>query len=183
MAAAAMALFGCGGGDDAACGPGDPAMYEGITGAALSGDPVTIAWEGFTSGPNNDCTPDDGGATSLTIQGTQPESGFAITFCVPRPDTIGGDPVALVYASEEHPGPVEVVDMSAMLDGDCILTKDPDTAPSGTVTFIGLCGDGIDPAGYAISVDANVAGLMACAGGAPEAVTITLSGATAVVAQ
>jgi len=177
MALVLLVQLGTGCGDsEGECGPGDaPAA-----GVSTTVDGVTILYGGFDSSPNNDCTA-PGGPTSLSIHGFQSEPApsvpFSITFCLPRPDQVGSEPVSLANAEL-----VEVVDVSAELEGGCILVLDRSTPPSGTIRFAGYCGSGLSESGYAIELDGAVAGLRICAGMADEPVTMTLGGAAAVTA-
>ena len=185
-AAAACVLGGLGcGGDDAVCGPADAPLAGAAV--AIEGNPGggTIAYGDFTSSPNNDCPPPGGGPTSLTIEGTQtdlaPGERFSMVLCLPRPDEIGGESVAL-----DDDRLVQLIDVNARLDGDCTLRLDASTPPSGTITFSGYCGDGNAGSGYALIFDGSATGTRTCPDGAggstDEPATITLTGSVAVEA-
>jgi hypothetical protein len=177
LAALAALAAGCGGGGDGDCGPGG-APASGVT-VAAGGEGVEFGQ--FRSSPNNDCTAPGGGPTSLTVQGGQTDPADPARFlvlCLPRPDRIGGDPIAL--GDEEL---VQLVDLTATVDGECRVDLDRDRAPAGTVAFGGFCGDGGD-AGYSLAFDATVPLLRSCPGdtGDPEPVDGELGGAAAVTA-
>lgn len=159
------------------CGPGD-APPSGVT-ATAGGE--TVEYGQFTTSPNNDCSV-AGHPTSLTLDGVQTDPATSpplhLTFCLPRPDEIGSDPVPLDDTQR-----IEVIDIFADAGG-CLLSLDRTVTPTGTITFTGYCGDGTDPAGYAISFDATVGGTLSCSGdaGADQSVTVTLGGEAAVQA-
>lgn len=168
-----LAAAGCG--DDAVCGPGD-ATADGLVVDVGNGTP--LAFGGFTSSPNNDCTPMDRRPTSITIDGTQTgQPSFHTTFCVPRPDGVPSGPIDIT--DDEV---VQVIDVNARIDADCILTLDRTMPASGTVEFVGYCGDGLDPGGYALEFDAMVPGTIVCGGTMNTSVTIDLSGSVAIEA-
>lgn len=173
LVASLAALAGAAGcGDDAACGPADTPA-DAIT---MTVDGVELGYGAFTSSPNNDC-PDPDGPTSLTLAGEQIEpeqTGFALTFCLPRPDRITADPIPI---DDDR---VEVVDVSGQIDG-CQIARDSGEAATGTITFIGYCADGLEPAGYAIELSATFPGTRTCAG-VDEPVDLVLSGSASVMA-
>lgn len=148
--------------------------------AAVTADIGTesVTFGGFNSSVNNDCTPPEGGPTSITVDGTQTDQpNFHITFCLPRPAELGGDPVSVTNAQL-----LEVIDINARLDGDCLLILDRNRAGTGTVTFAGYCGDGLDPGGYAMEFAAVIPGTRVCTGNQQEPVDIALTGLVAVEA-
>lgn len=176
VAALLMLLVPACGESEGECGPGDaPAA-----GVSATVDSVAITYGAFDSSPNNDCTA-PGGPTSLSIHGFQrepvPSVPFSITFCLPRPDQLGSDPVSLADADL-----VQVVDVSAELPDGCILVLDSSAPPTGTIRFTGYCDSGLSESGYAIELDGAVSGVRICAGMADEPVTMTLGGAAAVTA-
>lgn len=167
------------------CGPADaPPAGASVAVAGAAGD-ASVSYGAFTSSPNNDCPPPGGGPTSITIEGTQtdlaPGERFSLVLCLPRPDEIGGEPIAL-----DDDRLVQLVDVNARLDGGCTLRLDPDATPSGTLTFAGYCDGGNAEDGYALTFDGSTAGIRTCpdgAGGATEEpADITLSGSVAVEA-
>lgn len=171
-----LALFACG--DDGApaeCGPGD-ATDEGLE-VARGADVFTFG--GATSSPNNDC-PAQGAPTSLTIQIAQidtpaPANPGSLILCVPRPDDLGA-PIQL--SDSDH---IQVIDVFVG-DGDCRISLDRAGDLGGTVTFGGVCENGVDIAGYSMSFDATVPATRSCAGSADESVELQLSGDLAVSA-
>ncbi len=165
-------------GDDTPCGPGD-APDNGLVADLGGGDQLTFG--SFTSSANNDCSV-AGSPTSLTVNGVQMgQPSFHVTFCLPRPDQIGGAAIELTDDSR-----VQVININADLGGGCLLTMDPAGSPSGTITFVGYCSDGSDPAGYAIQLAGTVPGFRTCTGGDAGSqstpVDIALSGTTSVTA-
>lgn len=160
------------------CGPGD-APASGVTATAGG---TSVAYGQFTTSPNNDCSV-AGHPTSLTLDGIQTDPAASpplhLTFCLPRPDEIGGDPIPLDDTQR-----IEVIDLFAEM-GDCFLSLDRTAPPTGSITFSGYCDDGTDPAGYAIAFDGAVAGTLSCPdgdGGTDQSVTVTLGGQAAVTA-
>lgn len=167
------AAAGCNGGE---CGPGE-APADGVT---LTAAGETLSFGGFTTSPNNDC-PRDGHPTSLTITGSQVEPPPAIaaflTFCVATPDRIGSGAIEL--AGEDA---VEVVDVQGDVDG-CRLRRDRTRPIAGTIRFAGYCDDGLEPAGYAIELAAEIPGIRSCPEAEDEELTIELAGQAAVAAE
>lgn len=185
---AALALAACGGDDDGpdddgpdaggdACGPGGVTDAVGV--APATGEPATFGQ--FHSSANNDCTAPGGGPTSLTLQGAQVDPADPARFlvlCLPSPDRIGEEPVSIADDSL-----VQLVDLVAMPADGCRVELDRERAPSGEVSFAGYCDDGSDPAGYALSFDAQVPVLRTCGEDEPEAIDAALDGAAPVVAD
>jgi hypothetical protein len=177
-------LAGCSGcdGGGTVCG-----QDGGAGGVSATIEAETIEYGNFTSSANNDCSV-EGSPTSLTIDGEQTvpaQPSFALTLCLPRPDRIGGDPVALV-ASQIPPGAgdlVQVINVNAELAGDCILQLDGSGSFDATATFAGYCGDGLDPAGFSLALAGTLPGTRICPGPVTEPVTIELSGGAPVSAR
>ncbi len=162
-----LALGACSGDT---CGPTSAA----IDGLTLAGTGVDVAYTGLTASGNNDC-PETGapvGVVSLTIAGAQRGGAFPITLCVPRPDRLGEDPVALGSA-------VQIVDLTADLGGGCTLSRATTGAITGTASASGLCGAGVDPAGFALTIDGVVPMKRTCASGT-DVLMLALSGTIAV---
>jgi hypothetical protein len=164
------------------CGPGEAPVAGLSADITTSGGAASVSFGSFTSSPNNDCTPAEGGATSITVDGTQTgQPNFHITFCLPRPTELGADPVSVTDV--EH---LEIIDINARLDADCLLVLDRTSPGTGSITFAGYCGDGLDPGGYAMEFSATIPGTRICTGGdagtAQESVDIALSGSVAVSA-
>ena len=174
---AALALAGCGGGDET-CGPASSTTDE-VDLAPAEGEPVVFGE--FHSSANNDCTAPGGGPTSLTIQGTQVDPADPTRFlvlCLPSPDLIGDQPVSIADDSL-----VQLIDLVAIAADGCRVELDRDRAPSGAVSFGGYCDDGSDPAGYALSFDVQVPVLRTCGEDEPEAIEAVLDGSAPVVAD
>jgi hypothetical protein len=167
------ALAGCG---DETCGPGD-APAAGVEVVTTDG---AIVYGAFTSSPNNDCTPPGAAVTSLTVdgfqQGVEPPVP-TLTLCIPRPDRIGGGPLALGLTDTD---PVRLVDVNAVQAG-CSLALDRSDTPSATATLSGVCGNGADPAGFALAL-AGALNLRRSCGDAVDTVIVELRGRAAVTA-
>ena len=178
MALAVGAVAACsGGGGD--CGPGD-APADGIT---LTSGTASQTFGGFHSSANNDCPPSGGnGPTSLTVEGHQVDPAVAnrfLTLCLPRPDQIGGDPIAL-----DDDSLVQVIDVMAQDDGGCRYDLDrTGQLGSATVALAGFCSDGTDAAGYALSLSGRLPMTRTCGSAGAEPVTMTLAGTVAVTAD
>ncbi len=178
--ALAAALAGCGDDGGATCGPGD-APADGLT---ITVDGEVVTYGGFTASINNDCTVAASGVISVSVHGTQIGGTGAFTLCLPRPDLLGADPVAL-SPSRLPPDPadrVQLVDASATLAGGCTLARDPAVAGAATATFAGYCAGGADPAGYAIGLAGPIGLRRTCPAGV-TAVVGTAAGSFAVDVQ
>ena len=117
VAAAALLALAAACSDDATCGPGAaPAA-----GLVLTIGAETAAFGGFTASVNNDCTVPGSDVISVSVHGTQTGQTSALTLCLPRPDLLGRDPVAL--APSRVPAlatdRVQVIDASASLAAGC----------------------------------------------------------------
>jgi len=172
LAALAALAAGCNGEEQ--CGPADAA--DDVT-LAVGGEP--LAFGEFHSSPNNDCPPPEGGPTSLTVTGLQvdPAAQRAIVLCLPRPDQIGSDPVALDDADL-----VQVVDVNGQDAAGCLLSLDRSRAIEGSAAFSGYGDGGAAPAGCALASEATVPLTRLC-GEEESAVTATLAGTAAVIAD
>ncbi|MEO8701173.1 MAG: hypothetical protein ABI867_14075 [Kofleriaceae bacterium] len=170
--AALASCAGSGGcdGDDESCGP-EGAPASGIVAATT---PTSIEFGNFTGGPNNDC-PDTDGIVSLTIAGTASVGTGFLTLCVERPDRFGD---ALDLGFDDAGVPVHVVDVTASAD-NCSYRLDQTVPPTGTATSDGLCGNGADPAGFALVLDGTVSLQRTC-GTTIDTVAVTLRGRVAV---
>ena len=170
--AVSLALAACPGDDgDGDCGPG-AAPPDGLR---VFGDGFEARYTMLQAGANNDC-PDPNapaGVISLTIAGIQDgiEPGL-ITLCVPRPDLFD-------QATPLGTGAL-LVDLIASTAG-CTIDLTP-TPPVGTARASGLCDDGADPAGFALSVSGTVSVDRLC-GGTTDTVSLQLMGDVAVAAQ
>jgi hypothetical protein len=141
----ASLLGACG---DDTCGPGD-APDVGIL--ASSAD-VTLKYGTLFSGQNNDC-PDPAapaGVVSVTIQGSQQDGTGLLTLCVGRPDLLAAGPIPLGTAG------ARIIDMNGDDAAGCMYAFDSSRPVAGTVSSKGLCDNGADAAGYALTVDGNV---------------------------
>jgi hypothetical protein len=180
----ALSAAGCSDGGDEVCGPGD-APADGLT-AAIPG--ATVTYGDVTSSPNNDCPPDEGGPTSITIEATQtglaPGERFSMVLCLPRPDEIDAGALGAATVALDDDRLVQLIDVSARLADDCQLRRDGAMLPGGTITFAGYCDAGDAAEGYALTFDGTAAGRRICPDGmdgfTEEPVTIVLSGTVAV---
>lgn len=167
-----LAAAGSGCGDDS-CGPGGaPAV-----GIVASGTGVTMTYGSLSGSPNRDC-PDaaaPASVVSLSIMGTQSDGAGLLTLCIGRPDLLAGQ--ALTFGAE--PGAqVHVIDLNGTANS-CMLTIDRSQPPSGTATSSGMCGNGSDAAGFALTLDATLRFTRTC-GSTVDTVTATLRGQVAV---
>lgn len=164
------AATGCGDDD---CGTG---------GAPASGLVVTagadaITYGALTGGPNGDCPAADApaGLSSLTIVATQDGGTGFVTLCVPRPDKL--DDTAQL-SLERAGGTAFVIDVRGSAAG-CQLSLERTQAVTGTLHGEGACGNGLDPAGFALVVDAQLTISKQC-GDVEQSVAATLRGRVAV---
>jgi hypothetical protein len=165
-------LPGCSGGDK--CGAETPAAAQT---ALLSVDGVSYSYGGFLAGANNDCPPDAGGPTSITVYGQQPGSGFSFVICLRKPTEIGAAPISLADTDL-----LTIFDVNALADDGCDYRLFPGGAATGTIAFDGFCTR--PGATYNFTLDGTLQGIRRCPqdGGLPvEAqVTMALSGSVAV---
>jgi hypothetical protein len=170
---AGVSAAGCDGNTE--CGPGAaPAA-----GVALTIERGQLDYGDFRSSANNDCTPAGAEVTSLTIDGVQVGGTSFLTFCVPRPDRMGGAAVALGLSDDDV---VRLVTVSGASDG-CTLSLRRDEPPSATIQFHGYCDAGSHAAGYAISLVGTVEVDVACPSTPAAAATATLAGTAVVEAR
>ncbi len=166
--ALAAASSACSGGDT--CGPGTAA----IDALALAGTGVDVHYTALGASANGDC-PDPGapsGVVSLTIDGTQTGSSFSITLCVPRPDEIGRTTAQLGTD-------VRIMNLDATLGAGCTLARAASKAPTGTVIGSGVCSNGTDPAGFALTFDGVVPMTRTC-GASVDELDLALTGTVAI---
>jgi hypothetical protein len=159
----------CCGGDS--CGPGGAAA----DGLELAGTGVDVRYGGLSAGSNHDC-PDPNapaGVTSITISGAQTTSTFPVTFCIPRNDLLGVQGLALG-------ADVKIVDLAADIGNGCTLALMSTPAPTGTVTATGVCGDGTDHAGFAMTVENGVVPMKRTCGAQVDVLNLALTGTVAV---
>jgi hypothetical protein len=171
MRAAALMLLlaACGNGAEECRGVGD----AGVSGATITVGAETFAYGGFDWGKHNDC-----GTESITIQGRQitPPSNFGIGLCLPRPDAIGAAPVSIADTS--------LIELrgAAAESAACTYQFSGPNAPSGTVTFAGLCTT--EGAAFTVTFAASVDGTANCPGAdGPFGVTLLLGGTALVNAR
>jgi len=165
-----ISLAGC---SDDTCGPGSAAA----DGLAATGTGVTLTYGTMTGGLNNDC-PDlvspPPVPTSLTVQGVQTgTTDRRFTICIPRPDTISKQTMPLVHDTNTGTD-VRLVDFQGM---DATCTYSLGTTVTGTVKTSGLCGNGADNAGFALTIDATVQLNRECMS---DTIDVQLSGTVAV---
>lgn len=163
VAGAAIAFASAGCHDDPTCGVGD-----GDTVITATGGGLDLSWVDLTSSANNDC-PDPAapsGIISLTLTGMTgdefPGGGF-LTFCIPRIDTLGSsghDSVGDTLSTAD----LRIVDVNFTLGNGCTISRSPGTAVSGTASASGVCANGEDPAGYALTLAALFTVDQDCAG-------------------
>ena len=176
LLAAAPLAAGCGGDDS--CGPGN-ASASGII-AAATGDAVTLTYGRLSSGLNNDC-PVSGapsGVVSMTISGTQTDGSGALTLCVSRPELLADRSQAL--GPDAAGSEIRVVDLRGA-SGSCTFTVDRSKSITGSATSQGMCGNGSDAAGFALTLDGALALTRTC-GATVDSVQVTLRGSAAVSA-
>jgi hypothetical protein len=180
VALALGSASGCGGGGGSgdagdSCGPGGAPG----TGLVASGGGLSLTYGQLRGSPNRDC-PSAGapsGVISLTIDGKQADAGASglITLCIGRPDLLAGQPLAL---GAEPGTDVHVVDLNGTAGG-CTLTVAPSVPPAGTVSSTGLCNNGSNAAGFALTLDATLTLTRTC-GSTVDTVPVTLRGRVAV---
>lgn len=161
---------GCGDDD---CGTGG-APASGLV-ATAGAD--TLTYGALTGGANGDCPATDApsGLSSLTIMGTQDgDTGF-VTLCVPRPDKLD---TTFQLSLERAGGSAFLIDVRGGANG-CRFSVDRDQPVTGTLRGEGACGDGLDPAGFALVVDAQLTMSKLC-GDVEQSVATTLRGRVAV---
>jgi hypothetical protein len=171
-----LGAIGCDEDEPIVCGPED-APASGI----FASTPTVLEFGNLVGGANNDC-PGDGapsGVISLTLQGVQTGGGGGFfTLCIERPDLLAGG--AQDLGLDRKGSPVHVVDVTASADG-CTYEL-ADEPPTGGVSATGLCGNGTDPRGFAITIGGNITLTQTC-GAAVQALAVDLSGRVAVSAQ
>src|ERR1043165_7601064 len=164
-----VAASGCG---DDSCGPGG-APDVGIT---VSDPNIALTYGSFSAGPHHDC-PEIASVESLTFGGVEKDNGNLITFCVPRPDQL---PAGVSIGSG-----LRIIDLVGEANGCSYCFAN--AAVDGTAKATGLCDDGTNSAGFALTLDGHVvlnefcpANLMCPPTGASGAVQLKLSGTVAV---
>lgn len=174
-AAVAVAALGPGCSDNT-CGPGGAPT----AGLVASGDALTLTYGQLTSGLNNDC-PASGapsGVISLTIDSTQTDGTGRLTLCVGRPDLLAQQAQALGH--DVAGAEVRLIDVRGTAGG-CSYTIDRGQPVTGNATSTGLCGNGGDPAGFALAIDGGASLTRTC-GTTVDSIHVTLHGKVAVAA-
>jgi hypothetical protein len=159
----------CGGNGN--CGPGSAAP----DGLELAGTGIDVHYSGLKSTSAHDC-PDPNapaGATSVTISGAQTTSSFPVDFCVPRNDLLGVQGLALGTD-------VKIIDLTADIGNGCTLALGTTPAPTGTITATGVCGDGADHAGFAMTFENGTVPIVRTCGSQVDELTLALTGTVAV---
>ncbi len=144
-ALAAMALAGCSDEGDS-CGPGEAPIGDVVvTDTGASG--AVLRFHQLRARPNNDCPAADApaGVVSLTISGVLVGAAAPFTLCISRPDLLLDGPRPLGATGS----PIELVDVVGS-DAGCTYRQARNSSPSGSLTASGVCGNGRDPAGFAL---------------------------------
>ena len=145
-------LFAC---EDQICGPAEiasPGIHVSYTNAA--GEEITLGYGEFNASPNNDCTPNVGDTTSITVDGRQvDERSFHLAFCLPRPQSISTSSILLSNA-----------DLFTELyvngtSGNCTIRVDRKKPMNGTITMGGFCDNGTHAGGFSMVFDGDVGGI------------------------
>jgi hypothetical protein len=158
--------------EDEVCGPVEGSAS---TLSAPIGE-TSVVWTDWHSSPNNDCG-ETGGPVSLTLDAQQMGSNFALTLCLPRPDKLSSTPVDIALESR-----VQIIDIFADVGPTCVASLDRSTAPSGTIAFPGICGNGDGEEGYSLELDFTVPMTVTCDGADPESEAMQFSGLVAIEA-
>lgn len=165
----AIVASGCG---DDSCGPGG-APDVGIVAASAG---VEMTYGNFSAGPHHDCPDTTSSVESLTFGGVQMGSGNLVTFCAPRPDQL---PTGVAIGTG-----FRIIDFAGEAKGCSYCFTGG--ATDGTASAAGVCDDGTNPAGFALTLDGHVtlsefcpANLM-CPPGSGTPVTLQLSGTVAI---
>lgn len=172
VALAATACAGCG---DDECGP----MGAPSSGLAASSADVTIVYKDLTSLAGNDCPDPDApeGVISISIEGTQEGGTGIITLCIPRMDLMTPGTGHTIGISQSM-ADVRIFDLTGDYEG-CTFTFDSSRPPTGTVSGIGVCGNGDSESGFALDIDGNVSLRRTC-GSTIDSVAVQLRGEIAV---
>ena len=172
-------LAGCT--SDRECGFGDaPAA-----GIVAKGDGVTLTYGAMTVSANNDCPfrspQQEGDIISVSVFGAQVDDPTLLfTICVERPDQLSGGLALGVEQPPDH-APVHLIDIAGSANG-CTFKIDRTVPATGKASASGVCGNGDDPAGFALVFDGGVTLQRTC-GATVDSVAFTLSGTIAVAHQ
>ncbi|HUS27740.1 MAG TPA: hypothetical protein VMZ53_04510 [Kofleriaceae bacterium] len=166
------ALVGCEGCGDDSCGPGDAPA----TGLIVGDQDQKLTFGNLSSSANNDC-PDPSapaGVVSLTVSGSQtdaPTGGSGLlTLCIPRPDQLAGT-VQLGTG-------VKIIDLHGQANG-CMYSIEATRPITGTAYGSGVCNNGQDGAGYALTFDGHISLKRECPT-ATDTIAVNVSGEVAV---
>jgi len=77
---------------------------------------------------------------------------------------------------------VRVIDLTGTADGCTYDFESTQPAPTGTVTATGVCANGTDPAGFALTIDGTITVKRTC-GATVDAVALALAGTVAVTSR
>jgi hypothetical protein len=163
--------------DDAqTCGP------EAAPAELTASGAVELVYGVFEGGLNNDC-PDSAapeGVVSMTIAGKQVGATVNrfFTLCVPRPDRLADGLALGVNQIPADPQQIQIIDAQGEADG-CTFAFDDTTPPTGTATTTGLCDNGANPAGFALTIDGTYTMQRTC-NATIDTVTVTVNGTVAV---
>jgi hypothetical protein len=166
------ALAGCGDDD---CGPGG-APEVGLTAEA---DSVVLTYGHVTSRLGNDCPTADApaGVISLTIEATQTDGTGRLTLCVGRPDLLAQRSQTL---GSNLPGAeVRLIDLNGTASG-CSYAVDTTQLAAGDVRSSGMCGNGGDAAGFALTLNGSAVLKRTC-GANVGSIDVVLHGGVAVL--
>jgi hypothetical protein len=159
------------------CGDDCGAMGALEFGLVASSDQVDLMYGDLVASANNDCPAADApsGVISLTITGAQMgDTSQLITLCVPRPDLLATQ--ALALGSD-----VKIIDLSGK-DATCSYTFDATLPPSGTAAGQHECNNGTNKAGFALLVNGALSLRRTC-GTTVDTTPVTLRGTVAVKAM
>jgi hypothetical protein len=140
-----VAASGC---SDDSCGPASGTQDAGLLASSAE---VVLNYGNLTSGPNNDCPDPEApmGVVSLTLEGKQIDGPGLLTLCIGRPDLLQTGELPLGGST------VRIIDLNGTV-GDCDYEFESLRPVTGTVASQGLCDNGQNLAGYAITVDASL---------------------------
>jgi hypothetical protein len=149
-----------------------------VSGLVVSNAEVTLTYGNLTALVGNDC-PDNNapsGVVSVSLEGTQTDGSGLITICIPRPDLMNA-------GDRTMDGPTSTADIRIIdLQGSantCTYRRDGTRPTSGTGTGSGVCGNGDDPAGWALTLDGAL-GLRRTCGTDITVIDVTIAGTVAV---
>lgn len=166
----AISVLGAGCSDDASCGSTGASEF----GLSAASTDVMLTYGDLKARAGNDCPAagvDPSVVVSLTIEGTQMGATGLFSICIPRPDQLDGD-TAL--------SDIKLDTVNGTDANNCTYALDKTHLPTGTVHGKGVCADGTDPAGFALSFDGFIGLTQTCGSTAPASVSVRLSGNVAV---